>query len=262
MSRTVDANGVATWDEGDNPGAGSKTVLVGNTGINGNWLLFALGIFTGHTSAGAHKSDVIDGPNLKTTVADASTIQLTGSPLKLSVKAGGIGTTQLADDAVTADKLADGAVDAAAKLAADVVTTTKILDANVTHGKLALSAVEADNISHDNNARKMCFCFGVTDGFGKIGGEQTALGYGIPMPRAGHITGFFIRTSGGSSYSQTQAYSASGAASTGRFSAGQHISVDDSSAVYVSGSEVTALTLTARPVGQTMIATVEVEFDN
>ena len=50
--------------------------------------------------------------------------------------AGSIGTTELADDAVTADKLATGAV-TATELGASAVETTKIKNANVTLEKLA-----------------------------------------------------------------------------------------------------------------------------
>ena len=50
--------------------------------------------------------------------------------------AGSIGTTELADDAVTADKLAAGAV-TATELGASAVETAKIKNANVTLDKLA-----------------------------------------------------------------------------------------------------------------------------
>jgi len=50
--------------------------------------------------------------------------------------AGSIGTTELADDAVTTDKIAAGAVTVTG-LGASAVETAKIKDANVTLGKLA-----------------------------------------------------------------------------------------------------------------------------
>ena len=50
--------------------------------------------------------------------------------------AGSIGTTELADDAVTTDKIAAGAV-TATELGASAVETTKIKNANVTLEKLA-----------------------------------------------------------------------------------------------------------------------------
>lgn len=50
--------------------------------------------------------------------------------------AGSIGTTELADDAVTTDKIAAGAV-TVTELGANAVETAKIKNANVTLGKLA-----------------------------------------------------------------------------------------------------------------------------
>ena len=52
------------------------------------------------------------------------------------IASGAVGTSELANDAVTADKIAAGAV-AASELASDAVTTVKILDANVTTAKIA-----------------------------------------------------------------------------------------------------------------------------
>lgn len=61
------------------------------------------------------------------------------------VPAGSISTTELADLAVTEDKLADSAV-AEAKIEDAAVTTDKIDDAAVTEGKLADSAVATDKL--------------------------------------------------------------------------------------------------------------------
>lgn len=104
--------------------------------------------------------------------ADEVTLQLVGS--QFSIKNGGVGTNQLAADAVTNAKLADNAVQQEnladnsvgtaeiingnvtdAKLASDSVTTIKILDLNVTTGKLAADAVTnaklADNAVQQEN---------------------------------------------------------------------------------------------------------------
>ena len=99
-----------------------------------------------------------------TYTADEVTLTKTGN--QFSVKNGGIGSTQLATDAVTTTKLADDAVTqakiapgavgtteiadsnvTAAKISTDAVTTAKILDANVTNAKLADDAVTQSKIA-------------------------------------------------------------------------------------------------------------------
>ena len=76
------------------------------------------------------------------TLAVAGTFTTSGT---VTVTAGGIGTTELADDAVTAAKIADDAVVAAAigddavgadQLASSAVVTASIVDANVTLAKI------------------------------------------------------------------------------------------------------------------------------
>ena len=63
--------------------------------------------------------------------------------------AGSIGTTELANDAVTTDKIAAGAV-TVTELGANAVETAKIKDLNVTAGKLAADAVETAKIKDGN----------------------------------------------------------------------------------------------------------------
>jgi len=203
---------LGAWDEGDNPGAGSKTVVSANTGLNGNWLILDTAVGIGHTAAGAHAADVIDGPNLKTTVADGVAIQLTGTPLKLNLKDGGIATAKIADDAVTAAKLADACIDAAAKLAADVVITAKILDANVTLAKLAADSVDATKITHDNNRTKVCFTCAINtvgwDGYASFHGATLANNIGIIMPHAGSLMKVTAVEAGGNVVHGEAAYAA------------------------------------------------------
>jgi hypothetical protein len=79
--------------------------------------------------------------------ADEATLQLVGS--EFSIKDGGVGTTQLASNAVTTAKITDANV-TADKLASDAVTTAKILDANVTTAKLADGAVTTAKITDSN----------------------------------------------------------------------------------------------------------------
>ncbi len=67
----------------------------------------------------------------------------------VGIKAGGVGTTQLADNAVTTAKILDANV-TANKLATDSVTTAKIADGNVTTAKLDASAVTTAKIADAN----------------------------------------------------------------------------------------------------------------
>jgi len=157
MPRVTTTNiALGTFLDGENPGAGSQTVLAGNTGLNANWLILDQAVGTEHLANGVHKSNVIDGPNLKTTVADGSTLELSGSPLKLRVKALGITSAQLGAGSVIAGKIGVGAINASnlfaagivdasalglnsvttAKIAVDAVTTARILDHQVTTAKL------------------------------------------------------------------------------------------------------------------------------
>lgn len=269
MSRTATSNlALGCFDEGDNPGAGSKTVVSANVGLNGNWLILDAAVGVGHTAAGAHRADVIDGPNLKTTTADGSTIQLTGSPLKLNVKDLGITTGKIADDAVTAAKIADGAIDAAAKLASDVVTTAKILDANVTLGKLAADSVDSTKMAHDNKRVRQLLTFVCVDGdtHHRHNGVATESAYGPPMPHSGMIVEAYLAYSGGDSDSDTQAYAASGAASTGRFAAGDKISVAAVADIRINGTTVTALdfggSVPPIPDSGSVFLTLVLEFDD
>ena len=71
---------------------------------------------------------------------DYGDISVSGSGTVMSIDAGVVGTTELADGGVTTDKIANGAV-TTAKLADAGVTTAKIVDLNVTTDKLADKAV-------------------------------------------------------------------------------------------------------------------------
>ncbi len=274
---------LGVWDEGDNPGAGSKTESTGNVGLNKNWLILDTALGVGHNADGSHKADSIDGPALKTTVADASTIQLTGSPLKLNVKDDGITGAKIAaaavdgstleasaatgakafrikDDGVTGAKLAAGIVDDST-LEATAATGTKtfrVKDAGITGAK----------ISHSNMRTKNYFQFTTAgvDGYAYVGSIQCGSSYGQPMLRAGCATGLAIRQADGTVYSQAIDYAASGAATAGRFAADDVLSVEvDASSqtviLKISGTAVTALNLVSWDDGQAGFITVEVELD-
>jgi hypothetical protein len=87
-----------------------------------------------------------------------------------SISNGAVDTLQLANDAVTTDKILNGNV-TEAKLANDAVTTDKILNANVTEAKLANEAVTTDKILNGNvtNAK-------LTDSEVTVGSTAISLG--------------------------------------------------------------------------------------
>jgi hypothetical protein len=140
---------LGTWPDAENPGAGSQSV--DSTGLNGNFIKLDTAVGSHHNADGTHKANIIDKASLKTTVADASTIELDGTN-GLQVKDAGITAAKLATDAVetlkikaanvTAVKLATDSVEEA-KIKAAAVTTTKIKDANVTSAKLAYKEYQA-----------------------------------------------------------------------------------------------------------------------
>lgn len=258
---------LGTWAEGEAPGAGSQTE--DNPGLNGNWIKIQRQVGTGHNADGTHKNDIIDGPNLRTSVADGASLELTGSPLKLRVKALGITTAMIADDAVTAAKLADDAsVDAnravttnhirdaavtAAKIATDAVTTAKIAGANVT----------APKISHDNNRTKFIYTLSWTavGGYGWSNTVQTSATLGIPMTRAGAITKVAFCSSAGVITSASAPYATSGIKhfnANDRISANQVTPADSFLFVRINGVD-TGFGLTGSGAG---ILSIEVEFDD
>jgi hypothetical protein len=99
---------LGVWDDGDNPGAGSKTEITGNTGLNGNWLKIDLAVGTEHNADGTHKVGVIRAENLNDDVVDGVTIVRDAVTKKLKI--GNISTAQIQDFSVTANKIVDGAV--------------------------------------------------------------------------------------------------------------------------------------------------------
>lgn len=119
--------GLGTWGYRENPGAGTQDLTAIGTGLNDNWKIIDTALGTGHNTNGTHKADVIDGPSLKTTVADGSTLELAGSPLKLRIKDLGVTTAKLNDLAVTGAKIANATIAEAkldAALQAKLVTRT------------------------------------------------------------------------------------------------------------------------------------------
>lgn len=153
MARTATATNGAlwVWDDNDNPGAGPKgtDVQEGGTGLNANWETLDR-LFTEHNTDGTHKADKITGANLKTNVADGTTLEYSGSSIR--IKDAGVATAKIADLAVSTAKLADDAVDST-KLKDDAsvdgnraVTTNHIRDSAVTLSKMAASSVDKSKV--------------------------------------------------------------------------------------------------------------------
>ena len=91
---------------------------------------------------------LISNGNEFTSVTPTGNICVTNTG-NISIKAGGVSSSELANDAVITSKLDDSSV-TTAKLADDAVTTCKIADGSVTPAKLANSSVGTGNIC--NNA--------------------------------------------------------------------------------------------------------------
>ena len=120
---------------------------LGSAGVNQFTGSFS-GSFTGNVVADL--ADLVAGDGLSGTNYDGQTTQtfsvdadgstLTVAASGVKVSDAGIGSTQLATDAVTTAKITDANV-TTAKLATNAVTTVKITDASVTNVKLAESAI-------------------------------------------------------------------------------------------------------------------------
>ena len=213
MARTVTSGDiVAQWDDGDNPGAGTKDLSItgGGTGLNANFKEISNVIKQEHNADGTHKTAVIDGTNLKSTVADGSTIQKNGSS-KLEVISGSITATQLkttgGSEAVTTATIRDNAV-TTAKINDSAVTTAKINAAAVTLAKMGTNAVDATIITHDNNRTKANFQLVSSSessgAYFTFQGITLSSSLGVSMTRAGSITSIRRRNAsaeGGTEYS-------------------------------------------------------------
>jgi len=275
MSRSTTTNlSLGVFDEGDNPGAGSKTVA--NTGLNGNWLILDAAVGVGHNADGTHKADVIDGPNLKTSCADASTIQLTGSPLKLNVKDDGITGAKIAaafaDNVTIAASAATGSKTIGVKAAsiskahcATTIADASSIELDPTNGlQIKADGVTPAKISHDNTRTKNYFTCNIATSAGTdyatCSGAQLSATMGIPMPRAGSITKIIV-SDAGTVYSNTAAYGSK------TFTAGQLLTVnwydgDGLVTVKVIGTATTLATSSAVSGTTPMLVVIEVELDD
>ncbi len=265
MSRsTTPKLGLSVYNQGDKPGAGSKTVKSGNTGLNANPLILDDAVGTEHNADGTHKSNVIDGPNLKSSTVDNTTIQLSGTPAKLSVKALGIGTSHLADDSVTAAKVADGAIDASAKIASGVITNSHMADDSVGAAELIDDAVTAPAISHDNTRTKIFLGFSIqtdADGtYAHFAGLLTTAGMAPSMPRAGSITKVTVCADNGNTATVTAAYGSKTFNAGDKITAYMDQNAADTVKIYKNGANISGLEVERS--GSKWIVMVEVELDD
>jgi len=177
---------LGTWEDEENPGAGSQTV--DSPGINGNVIKLDTAVFTEHNVNGTHKADKIDGQVLKSTVADGSTLE-TSNPTgakQLRIKDLGVSEGKIAAGAVTNAKIGASAVDSS-KLATDAVTTTKIAALAVTAAKIADEAVENAKLDRDVPRLQHHFTIGYNGSIFSHHGQTLSTTVGIPMPAPGAL---------------------------------------------------------------------------
>jgi hypothetical protein len=277
MSRSAYDSQTDVWDDGDNPGAGSKTV--DSHGLNGNFIRHSVAIKAEHTEGtGVHKDSIIGKNNLKSNCVDGVTLEL--DPTNgLQVKASGISKLKLNDDVADGVTLERDSV--SHQLQIKAVTAGKIKGSGTGKAvdgttitlngsnelQVADDAATAPKISHDNTARKNVFVFTIATGqtYGYINNVLCTASWGMPMPRSGYITKISSKQEDGTLSAKSQNYSSGGTASTGRFNAGDSLSCRTYAAAAVQA--LIAGTVVASPMqpdytsGQAFV-TVEVEFDD
>lgn len=248
--------------DGENPGAGSQ--VADSNGLNGNmWKLDYL--FEEHNTDGTHKDSKIGKAQLKTDVADGSTIEKHATN-GLQLKDGGITGAKMNQ---TAGQVVDGT---GLEFNTNAI---RLKDGGVLTAKLADDAVTAAKISHDNNRTKnlysLAFAAKTAGTYAKYNGELTTAALGIPMLRAGKVTKIMCTHAGGGVVSISNAYGSGG---LGSFDAGDRINAaidtwtsDDYVTVnnindatnYTSGFEATVyVTGWTAPI----FVEIEVEFDD
>lgn len=272
MARVGTTNlNLGTWLDAENPGAGSQTV--DNTGLNGDKIKIDVAVGAEHNANGTHKDDKIDGPSLKTTVADGSSLEATGTPRKLQVKALGIQKGHINSNVADGDSLQKNGTSGALEIktikagkllgsgAGKAVDGTTIGLNGSNELEVKDDGITAGKISHDNTARKHLFTFSIDSGtnYGVCNGIVTTAAIGIPMPRAGAVTGIAVCDSVGNVLTDSAAYTPSGA---NHFAQGAKIMVyHDAGVIFV---KVNGSSLSDPIAGgdNGSIVTVEVEFDD
>lgn len=277
MSRSAYDSQTDVWDDGDNPGAGSKSV--DSHGLNGNFIRHSIAIKAEHTEGtGVHKDSVIGKNNLKNTVTDGITLEL--DPTNgLQVRNGGITKLKLADDVADGVTIQRDSVSHQLKVLAvpagaiKLTGTGKAID-DITIGANGSSQLEvkddgitAPKISHDNNRTKQCFVFTIATGqtYAYVNGVLCTGSWGIPMPRNGYITRISSKQENGVLSVKSQSYNSGGSAATGRFNAGDSLSCRYYAAavvqILIAGTVIGAPMQPEWDSGQVFV-TVECEFDD
>jgi hypothetical protein len=146
MSKALYSNWLIVADDGDHAGAGSKTV--DSTGWNGNWIKITNAFQLEHnTPDGSHKTNIIDGPNLKDTIVDGVTLESYGNPKKFRVRDRGLSGMKIMLGNITADLMADGAIASASKILDGVITGAKIALRTITGNNLADATITAAKLA-------------------------------------------------------------------------------------------------------------------
>jgi hypothetical protein len=262
---------LGTWTDNENPGAGSQTV--DNTGLNGDKIKLDLAVGTEHNADGTHKADKIDGPNLKTTVADGSSLEATGTPRKLQVKALGIKKGHINSDVADGTTIEKDVTSGVLQIKAGGVGAGKILGAGtgkaVDGTTIGLNAsneleikdvgVTGPKISHDNTRSKIVLVFGINpaSGVGMVDDITTSPSIGIPVRLAGCVTGVVAISTGASITSAALAYNAAGAY---HFAANSKLTVSNPQGyvrVWINGATVYDMAVGEAP----SIVSLDIEFD-
>lgn len=140
------------------------------------------------------------------------------------------------------------------------ITGTMIATGAVTNTKLGDDAVTAPKISHDNNRTKILIpvTFPILPAFGTINGTITSASLGLPIARAGSITGYSYSDSGGTENHESFSYG------THPFVAGSRITAYASGTgdllIKVNGNN--AITTTVDGLVDPTNMTIEIELDD
>ena len=255
-----------TFADGDNPGAGSQTTSSGNTGLNANALIIDTALGTFHNADGSHKANAVTGSCLAASIVDNSSLQLSSN--QLSIKALGVLTSHIALLNITNALIANQTI-LPAKMDSNAATSGYPLIAGATtpsYAQLTATGIAANTItgslvSQSNNVRKMLLVFyksSSATGYAQHSGVTMTSTLGVPMTRAGSITGV-------SWYSPSDTIGANATASHGtyNFAIGDRITVSQTSgtAIYTKINDTNKLSVSDTSFTSGFI-TVEIEFTN